>query len=266
MTNEVYKGVTIRRQAFPRVTAIPPTGKAAIFLRRAQAYRWIDENFSAQAPTLASISPTTATSGQPVTLTATGGNMIPSSKIVVNNSERATTFVDAQTLRCTLTIQTQGALPVVVRTPGYADTAAQTLNVTLVGGVGDEGEGEEPGGPDAGLPEAPEQPPAIPDETPDHGLPEIPEEQPPTFPIGPISIVAIASEPEVGLRVTPEDIGPVYEGDTVLIEATGHTDINGEYTATQVGEESFIIDNPAVDVFIENRGRLTITAGGNSNA
>jgi hypothetical protein len=88
------------------------------------------------APTLTSISPTTAGAGGPAfTLTATGSNFAGNSVVQVNGSPRATTFVSPTQLSATILVSdlgSSGALSITVFTPapGGGTSAAQSLTIT----------------------------------------------------------------------------------------------------------------------------------------
>lgn len=87
------------------------------------------------------------------------------------------------------------------------------------------------------------------------------EEAPPagrSYPIGPIPLTSVKDHAE-GLELETEG-GDVQVGDTVLIEATGNTSVNGEYTVLSVNP--LVVDNNLIlETPIENKGRLTVTAG-----
>jgi hypothetical protein len=88
------------------------------------------------APTLASLSPSSATAGGPAfTLTATGTNFTPTSVVRVNGVNRATSFVSAAQLTAAILatdIASAGtpSLTVVTPTPGGGTSGAATLTVT----------------------------------------------------------------------------------------------------------------------------------------
>lgn len=83
-------------------------------------------------PALASISPTSTTSGGgTVALTCTGTNFTRQSVIYVNGVAQATTFVSSTSLTATVTKKaTAGTWPVTVVTGGVVTTAPQTLTFT----------------------------------------------------------------------------------------------------------------------------------------
>lgn len=113
------------------------------------------------------------------------------------------------------------------------------------GGVGEGGEESGDGG-------------AAPEQLPQPAMEESP------FPIGPIDLISITSAPEHGgLLVVADDMSELREGDSITIEATGSTAVNGDYTATKVSNGGFVVENKAVavSVDIQNRGRMTITGG-----
>lgn len=88
------------------------------------------------APTLSSLSPTSANAGSSdLTLTVNGSQFVSSSLVRWNGSNRATTFVSASQLRATITaadLVTPSAVPVSVFTPapGGGTSAVKTFTVT----------------------------------------------------------------------------------------------------------------------------------------
>jgi uncharacterized delta-60 repeat protein len=88
------------------------------------------------APTLNSLSPTTAIAGSgSQTLTLTGTNFVPTSQVLVNGSTVATTFVSATQIRITLpailtTIVRTLSIAVSTPAPGGGTTAPQVFTVT----------------------------------------------------------------------------------------------------------------------------------------
>ena len=86
-------------------------------------------------------------------------------------------------------------------------------------------------------------------------------EQERSFPIGPITIDLIDDHPD-GISAALTDASEVRIGDTVTIEATGNTSVNGDYTVLMVDGNVVVIDNEIVlSAPIEAKGRLTVTNG-----
>lgn len=88
-----------------------------------------------------------------------------------------------------------------------------------------------------------------------------PEPEGRTFPIGPLAATIVEDHAD-GIAITVEDASQVQEGDTVLVEATGNTPMNGSYTVMSLDGNTMVVDN-MVELAspIENRGRVTVTAG-----
>jgi hypothetical protein len=88
------------------------------------------------------------------------------------------------------------------------------------------------------------------------------EESPPagrTFPIGPITIALVEDDAD-GITLTLSEAADVKAGDTVLIEATGTTAVNGSYPVLASDGTVVLVDNNAeLANPIENKGRLTVT-------
>lgn len=86
-----------------------------------------------------------------------------------------------------------------------------------------------------------------------------PETAPESTPLGPFTIVRVEDHAD-GLLVVLAD-GDVHVGDTVLIEATGNTSVNGSYTVlSATSPTEIVVDNTyELLALIENKGRLTIT-------
>jgi hypothetical protein len=77
------------------------------------------------------------------------------------------------------------------------------------------------------------------------------------LPMGPFAISRIDDHDD-GISITLED-GDVRVGDAVLIEATGNTNVNGNYTVLAVDGLTIVVDNIIVlEPPIEAKGRLTI--------
>jgi len=79
------------------------------------------------------------------------------------------------------------------------------------------------------------------------------------YPLGPALIGMVADHAD-GLEIGLIDALDVRVGDQVTIEATGTTAVNGNYTVLAINplvvDNNFILEAP-----IENKGRLTVTAG-----
>ena len=83
------------------------------------------------------------------------------------------------------------------------------------------------------------------------------------LPLGPLTILRVEDHAE-GLAIFLHD-EDVRVGDTVLVEATGNTSVNGSYTVLSVepgsGEIEVIVDNTyELAATIEAKGRVTITS------
>jgi hypothetical protein len=82
-------------------------------------------------------------------------------------------------------------------------------------------------------------------------------DDPRTIPSGPFTINRIEDHAD-GLAIALAD-GDVRVGDTVLIEATGNTSVNGSYEVLAVDGLTIVVDNVIVlDTPIEAKGRLTV--------
>jgi hypothetical protein len=89
-----------------------------------------------------------------------------------------------------------------------------------------------------------------------------------SFPLGPFNLIRVepVADP-VGVRyVLSFDDGQILEeGDTVAVEATGSTPVNGTYTVAELGdtatETSFFVAGTVLAAQIDAKGRLTVTAG-----
>ena len=74
---------------------------------------------------------------------------------------------------------------------------------------------------------------------------------------GPFDIVAIRAVDD-GLLVVVAPRSNLRDGDRVRLEATGNTDVNGEYELTQHSDTEFLIEtDTTLDEPIEKRGRVT---------
>jgi hypothetical protein len=83
-------------------------------------------------PTLASLSPNTGVALAVVTITATGTNFTPGSKIVVSGVEWPTTFVSPTEVTAEVTLGEAGVLPVAVMTDVGVITDSVPFTVTTV--------------------------------------------------------------------------------------------------------------------------------------
>jgi hypothetical protein len=78
-------------------------------------------------------------------------------------------------------------------------------------------------------------------------------------PLGPFTILHVEDHAD-GLQVELADTSALRTGDTVLVEATGNTSVNGTYTVLEIIGNVVIIDNDfELPTPIEAKGRLTIT-------
>lgn len=78
-----------------------------------------------------------------------------------------------------------------------------------------------------------------------------------TLPAGPFAINLVEDHPD-GVAIHMAE-GDIRVGDTVLIEATGNTSVNGNYAVLAINENVIIVDNMVVlDTPIEGKGRVTV--------
>lgn len=81
-----------------------------------------------------------------------------------------------------------------------------------------------------------------------------------SFPVGPINIATVTDH-DNGIAVVLVDAADVQVGDSVTIEATGNTSINGTYEVLEADGTLVVVDNPYVlPTPIEAKGRLTVVA------
>lgn len=81
-----------------------------------------------------------------------------------------------------------------------------------------------------------------------------------TFPIGPIALAKLEDHAD-GIQLTLAETTDIQVGDTVNIEATGSTPMNGSYTVLSVNP-GIVIDNPAeLAAPIDGKGRVTVLGG-----
>lgn len=88
------------------------------------------------------------------------------------------------------------------------------------------------------------------------------------LPLGPFSLLRVepVADP-VGVRyVLSFDDGQILEeGDTVLVEATGSTPVNGTYTVAELAdsetETTFFVPGTVLPAQIDAKGRVTVTDG-----
>jgi hypothetical protein len=79
------------------------------------------------------------------------------------------------------------------------------------------------------------------------------------FPIGPASIISVEDHAD-GIQLTLSEAVDVQGGDTVLIEATGNTGVNGSYPVLSSDGTVIVVGNPLeLATPIESKGRLTVT-------
>lgn len=75
---------------------------------------------------------------------------------------------------------------------------------------------------------------------------------------GPFTISRIEDHPD-GVAITLNEAGDVRVGDTVTIEATGNTGVNGEYTILAVDGLTIVVDNDLLLTSpVEGKGRLMV--------
>jgi IPT/TIG domain len=183
-------------------------------------------------PVLDSIDPSSANIGDPdLTMNVNGSKFVDGSVIVFNGGDEETTFISDSQLSTIIkpsTATTPGSYGVNVRNPdGQYAPLEQTF--TFIEAVAPEGAR---GGR--------------------------------ALPIGPFTI-SLIEDHEDGIRLDLAE-GDVRVGDTVLIEATGNTSVNGDYTVLALlkvlGQSglSIVVDNDLVLLnSIEAKGRLTVT-------
>jgi IPT/TIG domain len=182
------------------------------------------------APTITSLAPATAVIGSTdFTMRVLGTNFIETSVITFNGGDEATEFVSDTEL-------TTGIKPSTAGTPG--DYPVQVKNGTLVSNYVNFSFTE------AAAPEGGER----------------------TFPMGPFNIVQVTYDDELGqlvFQLDPAASGAIENGDTILVEATGTTAVNGTYTAENVAGPEFSVTMAATPLtgVIDNKGRATVTGG-----
>jgi len=95
---------------------------------------------STSAPTLTSLTPSSATAGGPAfTLTASGTNFVTGATVLWNGAARTTTFVSSTQLTASIPasdIAAADSVPVTVRNPDGQTSAAQTFTINPSGGGG----------------------------------------------------------------------------------------------------------------------------------
>lgn len=83
-----------------------------------------------------------------------------------------------------------------------------------------------------------------------------------SFPLGPISLVAIVQNTPGTLTFETDGTGDIEAGDTVTVAATGNSSVNGTYTVTAVHGASFdVASSYVLPAEIDAQGRVTVTAG-----
>lgn len=157
-----------------------------------------------------------------------GSNFTPTSVVVFNGTEQSTSFIsdiELATVVDSSTATDVATVPVLVR-EGSFDTPPSDFNFTAAGGTVTE----------------PTTPPA---------------ER--TLPLGPV-MIGLVEDHQDGIQLTMTDPLDVRVGDTVLVEATGNTTINGSYPVLSILDLAVVVDNP-VELLtpIEAKGRLTVT-------
>lgn len=175
-------------------------------------------------PTLASLNPNTAEIGAAdLVMQAIGTNFTDTSLIYFNAGAEITTFVSATELTTTIKPSLASSaveVPITVRQGTY-ETAALPFTFT-----------------DTTV--------------------QATNSDERSFPIGPIIISRIDDHAD-GLALTIAD-GDVQVEDTVLIEATGNTSVNGSYAVLSVEGDVVVVDNNfELLTPIEAKGRLTVT-------
>lgn len=179
-------------------------------------------------PTLTSIDPATAEmGGADVTMTLTGTNFTETSIIYFNNGAENTEFVSDTELTTVVKpslVSTAIEVPVWVQ-QGSVQTDPQTFAFT-----------------ETAAPEGGEAPAA--------GR---------SFPIGPIDVATIEDHVD-GIQLTLAGAADVQVGDTVLVEATFNSAINGSYPVLASDGTVIVIDNPVeLAAPIDAKGRVTVT-------
>jgi len=95
---------------------------------------------STTAPTLTTLTPNTATAGEPAfALTADGTNFVTGATVLWNGAPRTTTFVSATRVTASIPasdIAAAGSVPVNVRNPDGQTSGAQTFTINPAGGGG----------------------------------------------------------------------------------------------------------------------------------
>jgi hypothetical protein len=101
---------------------------------------WTGSAGPAPAPTIATLTPSSATAGGPAfTLTADGSNFVSGATILWNGSARTTTFVSATRVTASIPapdIAAAGSVSVSVRNPDGQASSPQTFTINPVGGGG----------------------------------------------------------------------------------------------------------------------------------
>jgi hypothetical protein len=86
-----------------------------------------------------------------------------------------------------------------------------------------------------------------------------------SFPMGPFNIISVRRDNTLGQLVYTLDGSAgdqIKNGDTILVEATGNSAINGTYTAENVAGPQFsVTTDTTISQLIEDKGRVTIIAG-----
>lgn len=203
-------------------------------------------------PKLYSLDPASAeVGGDDFVLSLVGNYFTPDSVIVFNGGDEPTTKENDGLLTTIVRPSTASGpitVPILVRT-GEFET--DPLNFSFVEAV---------------VPPEPEVPPEVP--PPEEGGEEPPEEpevlseedgeEQRAFPLGPFTISKIEDHPD-GISLIVD--GDIQAEDTVVIEATGNSTMNGTFLVSSVEDGMVIVDNTNVlEIPIENRGRLTVVS------
>jgi IPT/TIG domain len=180
----------------------------------------IDPPVEPGTPVISSINPANAeVGGADLTMTVTGTGFTAASVILFNNGEEATTFVSETELSTGVKPSLASGPAVVPVQVKEGDLVSAPVDFTFTEAVVPEGTR--------------------------------------AFPIGPLTINHIEDHAD-GIAITLAD-GDVQVGDAVLIEATGNTSINGNYTVLSADNTTIVVDNDVtLETPIDAKGRLTV--------
>ena len=174
------------------------------------------------APRIDSLDPASTTVNNPVQVTITGGNFTADCVVLVNGNQVVSAFVSDTSMTADMPGALQeGTAAVIVNNPTtQLQSPSVPFNVTAA------------------------------EEEPQGGR---------SFPIGPITIATVDDHAD-GIAVTLSEASDVQVGDTVLIEATGNTSVNGSYSVLTSDGTTVVVDNNfELLASIEAKGRLTVT-------